>query len=129
MDSTIPHYMRSGSPSPNTGPRQALSVGEETLARDLKALKINFVREYRFYPKRKWQFDFAFPDHKIGVEVEGGTSRGNSRHSRGDGFEEDCRKYNAAASIGWCVLRFTTRMVTKGEAFREIEKTLEEVIV
>jgi len=50
------------------------------------------------------------------VEIEGGTRFGKSRHSRGDGFERDARKYNAAALLGWRILRFTTAMVISGEA-------------
>jgi len=94
-----------------------LSIGEETLALALRANGItDYVREYQFDPKRQWKFDFAWPDHRLAVEIEGGTKFGKSRHSQGDGFEEDCRKYNAAAVLGWTVLRFSTAMVMSGEA-------------
>ena len=64
------------------------------------------VREWRFHPVRRWRFDFAWPDRMTAVECEGGVwNRG--RHVRGRGFEEDCRKYNAAAVLGWKVLRVT----------------------
>lgn len=64
------------------------------------------VREYRFAPPRKWRFDYAWPDLKIALEVEGGVwTRG--RHTRGAGFLKDVEKYNAAASLGWLVLRCT----------------------
>jgi len=33
------------------------------------------VREYRFHPKRKWRFDFAWPDCQVAVEIEGGVWR------------------------------------------------------
>ncbi len=52
----------------------------------------------------------------IAIEIEGGTRFGNSRHSRGSGFERDCEKYNLATSLGWRVYRFTTAMVERGEA-------------
>lgn len=32
-----------------------------------------FVREHRFHPTRRWRFDFAWPDEKVALEVEGGT--------------------------------------------------------
>ena len=65
------------------------------------------VTEYRFHPTRRWRFDFAWPDHKLAVEIEGGAWTGG-RHTRGSGFVGDCDKYNAATILGWRVLRFTT---------------------
>jgi very-short-patch-repair endonuclease len=76
----------------------------------------DYEREYQFDPKRQWRFDFAWPDRHLAVEVEGGTKFGKSRHSQGQGLEDDARKYNAAAIQGWAVLRFTTAMVLSGEA-------------
>lgn len=68
------------------------------------------VREYIFHPARKWRFDFAWPDKKLAVECEGAVwSRG--RHTRGKGFIADCEKYNAAALLGWRVLRYTTNQI------------------
>lgn len=96
-------------------PRE-LSVGEETFAMHCKAYQLFPEREVELFPGRKWRFDFWFRDRGIAVEIEGGTSFGKSRHSRGEGFEADARKYNAAAMAGICVLRFTTGMVMSGEA-------------
>jgi len=70
------------------------------------------VREWRFHPVRRWRFDFAWPDKMVAVECEGGIWTGG-RHVRGQGFEEDCRKYNAAAVLGWKVLRVTGGMLDR----------------
>lgn len=82
------------------------------------------VREYRFHPTRKWRVDFAFLDRTppLAVEVEGGTWRGNGRHSRGAGFEADCLKYNALSLAGWVLLRFTASMVNDGRAIAQLEE-------
>jgi len=56
---------------------------------------------------RRWRFDEAWPARKVAVELEGGVYSGG-RHVRPEGFEKDCEKYNAAVSLGWRVLRFTT---------------------
>lgn len=96
--------------------RRPLSVGEETFAMHCQAYGIQPVREYVFCPGRKWRFDFFLPENNLAVEIEGGTSFGKSRHSRGAGFENDCRKYNEAAFMGISVLRFSTAMVISGEA-------------
>lgn len=63
-------------------------------------------REYRFHPKRKWLFDFAWPNARVALEVEGGVwTRG--RHTRGAGFLADIEKYNAATLDRWRVFRCT----------------------
>lgn len=99
---------------------KALSVGEETFALQCKAYGFTPKREYKFFAGRKWAFDFAFPESKVAIEIEGGTRFGKSRHSRGKGFEKDCEKYNTATSLGWKVYRYTTAMVTRGDAIRDL---------
>ena len=110
---------------PKTKKPQAPSLGEETLAQQIKALKLPPPeRELLFHPERKWRFDFAYPTIKIAVEVEGSTLYGRSRHSKGEGFENDCRKYNFATLLGWRVFRFSTAQVISGEAIELLEKSL-----
>lgn len=99
---------------------RALSEGEEALNQDLdllvKAHKVPpFEREFTFFGGRKWRSDFAFPEQKLLIEVEGGSWIGG-RHNRGTGYQEDLRKYNTASIEGWTVFRFTTEMVKQGEA-------------
>lgn len=62
--------------------------------------------EYHFDSKRKWRFDWAWPDYKVALEVEGGVWTGG-RHTRGEGFLRDLEKYNEAACQGWLLLRTT----------------------
>lgn len=106
---------------------QKLSPGEEEFALHCRAYGLTPVREYRFTPTRKFKFDFAWPDLMLAVEIEGGTRFGRSRHSRGDGFERDCVKYNLAALEGWKVLRFTTQMVHSGEAINTVREVLANI--
>lgn len=64
------------------------------------------VKEYRFHPTRKWRFDYAIPEYKIALEVEGGVwTRG--RHTSPKGFLGDIEKYNTATLMGWRVFRTT----------------------
>ena len=63
-------------------------------------------REFMFVKGRRWRFDYAWPEQRVAVELEGGIW-GNGRHTRGSGFLEDCNKYNTAVLNGWRVLRFT----------------------
>lgn len=70
--------------------------------------------ELRFCPPRRWRFDYAWEDHKIAVEMQGGLwTRG--RHSGGTGQVNDMEKFNAAVMCGWRVLQFTPEQVRKGD--------------
>lgn len=97
------------------------SILEETFQLHLRVDKLSFEREYKFHPKRRWKFDFADPARMIAIELEGGTWS-NGRHTRGQGFQDDCIKYNEAQKLGWQVYRFDAPMVMKGLAIDFIRK-------
>lgn len=69
-------------------------------------LGVECVKEYKFHPERKWRFDYAVPEHKIALEVEGGVWT-SGRHTRPQGFLGDIEKYNTATLMGWRVFRTT----------------------
>ena len=96
------------------------SVGEAALIQQLRALKIEFVQEYKFHSTRKWRADFYIKNTKLLIEVEGGIWSGG-RHTRGKGYIGDMEKYNAATMMGFQVLRFSTEQVTSGFAIKQIE--------
>ncbi|KHF78447.1 hypothetical protein PJ15_1506 [Acinetobacter sp. neg1] len=99
--------------------QQEPSEGELILMRDLRALGIGFEPEYKFHPTRKWRADFLISNTKILIEVEGGIWSGG-RHTRGTGYIGDMEKYNAAAILGFQVLRFSTQQVKSGLAVQQI---------
>lgn len=102
--------------------KRELSEGEETMALQLKALKIPFEREVMFYnPHRTWRFDFVITGTKFALEIEGAIWS-NGRHTRGSGWEKDAEKYNTAAACDWKVFRFSTGMVKKGEAIKFLQR-------
>lgn len=77
------------------------------------------VAEFRFAPPRRFRFDFAWPDRKLALEVEGGVwTRG--RHTRPAGFLRDVEKYNLAASLGWRVFRTTPQRIVDLALYRLI---------
>ena len=77
--------------------------------------------EYKFYPTRKWKFDYAIPLLKIAIEIEGGVYiRG--RHNRVIGFINDMEKYNRATIEGWKVIRYTPQQET------DLYNNLKEII-
>lgn len=66
------------------------------------------IPEYRFHPVRRWRFDYAFPEYKVALEVEGGIWV-KGRHINPAGFTKDMEKYNTASSMGWAVVRCEPR--------------------
>jgi len=112
-------------------------------------------RQFLFHPIRRWPFDFAWPAYRVAVETEGGvmsfpvtcdkceepverlnkrTNRRErvyaamGRHTRSEGFRGDCIKYNAAAVLGWRVLRYTVKDLNErpAEIIEEITGLLGE---
>lgn len=67
-------------------------------------LHVECVKEFKFHPTRKWRFDYAIPQYKIALEVEGGVWSGG-RHTSPKGFLNDMEKYNTATLMGWRVFR------------------------
>jgi len=97
---------------------------EELLFQHIKLVGLPLPeREYRFAPPRRFRADFAYPERKLLIEVEGGVwTRG--RHTRGAGYTSDAEKYNLATVKGWRVLRFTGDMIKSGMAVSTIEQML-----
>ena len=71
--------------------------------------------EVKFYPERRWRFDYAWPERRVAVEIEGAVWV-QGRHTRGSGFVGDMEKYNAAGKLGWRVFRFQPHELKKGIA-------------
>lgn len=80
-------------------------------------------REYRLALDRKWRLDFAWPEQKVALEVEGGIWT-QGRHSRGAGMTEDMSKYNRAIVLGWRVFRVAESHIDSGEAVQWVATAL-----
>ena len=97
---------------------------ERILEGQLRILRVpKPVTEHRFHPVRGWRFDFAWPAELLAVEVEGITAQGG-RHQTASGFRKDCEKYNAAALLGWRLLRYVDQQIRSWAAAREIAAAL-----
>ena len=94
---------------------------EDLMAQQLTAIKIDFVREFKFHPTRKWRFDFWLPALNLAVEVEGGIYTGG-RHTRPGGLNHDAHRYAEALCLGFRVLRVTGAQVESGQALLWIER-------
>jgi very-short-patch-repair endonuclease len=86
---------------------------------------IELVPEYKFLEDKGSRFDFAIPDLKIAIEVEGGVWRGG-RHTRPLGFIADMEKYNKAALQGWMVLRVLPSDITMNDTRDMVKEAVEK---
>lgn len=80
--------------------------------------------EVMILPPRKWRVDFCWAEHELVVEIDGGGWVGG-RHHRPTGYDADAEKLNAIACAGWCVFRFTPKMVRSGLAIKTMEEYFE----
>lgn len=72
--------------------------------------------EWQFHPERKWALDYAWPEKRIALEIEGGVFIGG-RHTSGMGFAADMVKYNQLTLLGWRLIRVQPKeLLTKGTA-------------
>ncbi len=62
------------------------------------------VAEYRWHSTRMFRADYAWPEHRVLLEVEGGIWT-KGKHGRGSGIVKDIEKQNEAAAMGWLYLR------------------------
>jgi hypothetical protein len=124
---------------PTKIPKSALSPAGEKLKLHLKADKVSFVQEFEFQAGRKRAFDFVVtsnPEYiksgvkwwnSFAVEVDGGNRKVVNGVAVGrHGGAEDYRKLNAAALLGWRVLRFVPEQVKSGHAIDVIHEALED---
>lgn len=90
-----------------------------------KQFGVEIVPEFRFHPVRKWRFDYAIPELKLAIEVEGGIWT-QGRHTRGKGFLGDMEKYNQAAADGWTLYRTTPKDLMTAQTFDAIHRQIEK---
>jgi len=99
--------------------------------------------EHQFHPKRRWRLDFAWPEQKLAVEIEGAifgrtvtchqcrskvmrktktgkwiSIREGGRHSTGAGMAADMEKYDALTELGWRLLRYQPGKIDYGQVAR-----------
>jgi len=81
------------------------------------------VAEHKFHPTRKWRFDFAWPDHMLALEVDGGVWS-NGRHTRGSGRVKDMEKQTEAAVLGWRLMYCQPKEIRTGEIVDTIRRAI-----
>ena len=66
------------------------------------------IAEYKFWPGRKFAFDYAWPEFRVALEVEGGVFT-RQAHGSISGVLRDMEKYSEAAARGWRIIRCLPR--------------------
>lgn len=98
------------------------SAIEAVLAQQIAVLRLpEPVREYQAIPDRKFRLDFAWPDLKVGVEVQGMVHRIKGR------FLRDTEKACLHILHGWRVLPVSGQDVRSGRAAAWVTALLESV--
>lgn len=77
--------------------------------------------EVKFDAERKFRFDFAWPEAKLALEVNGGTWNGGA-HGRAKGIHRDYEKLNLAQWNGWAVLQVTPQDVYSSNLGRMLKE-------
>ena len=86
--------------------------------------KCECVKEFAFHPKRRWRFDYAIPEYRIAIEVEGGVWT-QGRHTRAKGFLGDMDKYNTAAVMGWTLVRTTPQKLMTKQTMDYVKQSIQ----
>lgn len=98
---------------------------EDELAFQLDVSGIQYEREYKAIPDRRFRYDFYINwgcGGKLLCEIQGGVYQYNPSHTSAKNIRRDCEKVNLAIIHGYRVLLFTSDMVQNGEALQMIEK-------
>lgn len=92
---------------------------EVMVAQQLTLLKLPMPqREYKHIPNRNFRLDFAWPDVKVGIEVQGMVHRIEGR------FKGDIEKRALGLINGWRILEVDRAAIKSGMAISWIETLL-----
>lgn len=100
-------------------------TAEDRLYADLAAVGYEPEREHFFFDQslRKWRLDFAWPEIKLAIEVQGA-----GRHNRLAGQRDDMEKINAAIECGWRVRYYPAASIDTHKRRARIVEQISRVI-
>jgi len=81
------------------------------------------VSEYVFHPTRRWRLDFAWPDVRLGLEIQGGLFV-HGRHTRGAALRREHEKLNELAVAGWRVVFVVPEQLTQAATYTLLRRAL-----
>lgn len=90
-------------------------------------LKLDVWPEYYFTTERLYRLDYAIPQFKIAIEVNGGIHmRGKSGHSSGKGIKRDMDKANLLNINGWTLIQVEPNELLTIKVIDLIKKAIED---
>ena len=99
-----------------------LSPLEELFLRQVRGCDVPEPEsQWRFLHNRRFRFDFAWPDAKLALEIQGGYYS-NGRHNRDP--IADAKKANIAGLHGWTVIFAKSDEVRNGTALMWVREAL-----
>ncbi len=99
------------------------SNAESLLLADLRAAAIPPVVGHKFFAGRGWALDFAYPQQRLGIEVDG-----SGFHTSDKGKRLDQQKRNAALELGWRVLAYPARETTTAKRRARIVEQIKRIL-
>ena len=82
------------------------------------------VFEHVHIPGRKFRLDVAWPQYKIGIEVQGGLWI-KAAHSTGTGIKRDMCKRNLGTLNGWAILEYEPKDLCTEATVGDIRQLME----
>jgi hypothetical protein len=73
--------------------------------------QVKLTPQYRFAPPRRYTWDFADADRRIGIDVQGGIWKRKSAHAGGTAIANDCAKLCLATILGWKVFHLIDKTI------------------
>lgn len=73
------------------------------------------LRQYHWCAWRRYRADYAWPEQRLMVEVQGGNWVAG-RHARGSGLEKEYERAGIAATLGWRIVPLSTTMIAEQPA-------------
>jgi hypothetical protein len=96
---------------------------EEDVAVMLTEHGVDYEREFKFHPTRRWRSDFLIGNDII-LEVEGGLYHPQSGHRSVSGILRDIEKYNELTVLGYRLLRISEKDLRGENKWLELLKTM-----
>lgn len=84
-------------------------------------------RQFLYAEGRKLRADFAWPEHRLLLEAQGGVYT-RQAHGSITGILADIDRSNAAVLNGWRMLRVTPEMVRSGQALELIRAAMDRSV-
>lgn len=94
---------------------------DKTLLRLIDELNLpSPQKEYKPGTVRKYKLDYAWPDIKVGIELNGGIFMKKGGHNSISGLLRDYERMNYLQILGWLIIQFDPSMMRNDLYVKEV---------